>query len=51
VGVPVKLGAGGVEKIYELKLEPDEKAALDKSAASVEELIDILKKKMAETAH
>jgi len=51
VGVPVKLGAGGVEKIYELRLEPDEKAALDKSAASVQELIDILKKKMAETAH
>src|SRR6201995_3596765 len=25
VGVPVKLGAGGVEKIYELKLQPDEK--------------------------
>src|SRR5579884_3648504 len=39
VGVPVKLGANGVEKIYELKLQPDEKAALDKSAASVRELI------------
>ena len=51
VGVPVKLGEGGVEKIYELRLEPEEKAALDKSAASVQELIDILKKKMAETAH
>jgi len=50
VGVPVKLGAGGVEKIYELKLEPEEKAALDKSAASVQELIDVLKKKMAGTA-
>ena len=48
VGVPVKLGAGGVERIFELKLEPDEKAALDKSAASVQELIDILKKKIAE---
>jgi malate dehydrogenase len=50
VGVPVKLGAGGVEQIFELKLLADEKAALDKSAASVQELIDILKKKMAETA-
>jgi malate dehydrogenase len=50
VGVPVKLGSSGVEKIYELKLEPGEKAALDKSAASVHELVDILKKKMAETA-
>jgi malate dehydrogenase len=47
VGVPVKLGAGGVEKIYELKLQPDEKAALDKSAASVRELIDIIKSKMS----
>jgi malate dehydrogenase len=50
VGVPVKLGAGGVEKIYELKLEPEEKTALDKSAASVQEIVDILKKKMAEAA-
>jgi malate dehydrogenase len=48
VGVPVKLGAGGVEKIYELKLEPEEKAALDKSAASVKELIEILQKKMVQ---
>jgi malate dehydrogenase len=48
VGVPVKLGARGVEKIYELKLEPEEKAALDKSAASVKELIEILQKKMAQ---
>jgi malate dehydrogenase len=48
VGVPVKLGASGVEKIYELKLEPEEKAALDKSAASVKELIEILQKKMAQ---
>jgi malate dehydrogenase len=50
VGVPVKLGAKGVEKIYELQLLPEEKAALDKSAAAVRELIDILKKKMAEAA-
>ena len=47
VGVPVKLGAKGVEKIYELKLEADEKAALDKSAAAVQELVDVLKRKMA----
>src|SRR5271170_135904 len=40
VGVPVKLGAGGIEKIYEIKLLPDEQAALAKSAASVQELID-----------
>jgi malate dehydrogenase len=46
VGVPVKLGANGIEKIYEIKLEPEEKAMLDKSAAAVRELIDILKQKI-----
>jgi malate dehydrogenase len=47
VGVPVRLGAAGIEKIYEVKLSGTEPAMLAKSAASVEELIDILKKKMA----
>jgi malate dehydrogenase len=47
VGVPVKLGAKGVEKIYEVKLTPEEKAMLDKSAKAVEELITVLKKKQA----
>jgi malate dehydrogenase len=42
VGVPVKLGAKGVEQIIEIKLTPDEKAALDKSAASVRELVNVL---------
>jgi malate dehydrogenase len=45
VGVPVKLGAKGIEKIYEIKLSADEKAALDKSAAAVEELVSVLKQK------
>jgi malate dehydrogenase len=45
VGVPVKLGAGGIEKVYEVALEPGEKAQLDKSAAAVQELIDVLKQK------
>ncbi len=45
VGVPVKLGAKGVEKIYEVQLTDDEKAMLKKSAASVEELVAILKTK------
>jgi malate dehydrogenase len=45
VGVPVKLGAGGVEKIYEVKLTAEEQAELNKSAASVKELIDVLKQK------
>ncbi len=43
VGVPVKLGAHGIEKIYEIKLTAHEAAALKKSAAAVEELIDVLK--------
>ncbi|HPT24998.1 MAG TPA: malate dehydrogenase [Bryobacteraceae bacterium] len=45
VGVPVKLGAGGVEKVYELSLNSTEKAQLDKSGAAVRELIDVLKEK------
>ena len=42
MGVPVKLGARGVEQIIEIKLTPQEKAALDKSAASVRELVSVL---------
>ena len=45
VGVPVKLGAGGIEKIYEIKLTAEEQAMLKKSADSVQELVDVLKKK------
>ncbi|MBZ5584548.1 MAG: malate dehydrogenase [Acidobacteriia bacterium] len=47
VGVPVKLGARGIEKIYEVKLEPAEQAMLKKSADSVQELINVLKQKQA----
>ncbi len=43
IGVPVKLGAGGVEQIIEIKLTDDENTALAKSAAAVQELKDILK--------
>ena len=46
VGVPVKLGAKGIEKIYEIKLQGDEQAALHKSAAAVQELVDVIKTKM-----
>ena len=42
MGVPVKLGARGVEQIIELKLTEDERAALHKSAASIRELIEAL---------
>jgi malate dehydrogenase len=44
-GVPVKLGSNGIEKVYELALTDSEKAALDRSAAAVQELIDVLKEK------
>ncbi|MBZ5673299.1 MAG: malate dehydrogenase [Acidobacteriia bacterium] len=46
VGVPVKLGAKGVEQIYQIKLTEEEKGMLAKSAASVQELVDILKTKV-----
>jgi malate dehydrogenase len=42
VGVPCKLGKDGVEQIIEISLTNDERAALQKSAGSVQELIDIL---------
>ncbi len=45
VGVPVKLGRSGIEKIYEIKLEAAERAALDKSADAVRELVEVLKQK------
>jgi malate dehydrogenase len=43
VGVPVKLGRKGVEQIIEIKLQKDEQAAFDKSAAAVRELVEKLK--------
>ena len=43
VGVPVKLGARGVEQIIQITLTPDEEAALKKSAAAVQELVDVIK--------
>jgi malate dehydrogenase len=45
VGVPVKLGALGIEQIYQIKLTDEETALLHKSAASVQELVDVLKSK------
>jgi malate dehydrogenase len=47
VGVPVKLGAAGIEKIYEINLAADERAMLDKSIAAVKELVEVLDKKMS----
>jgi malate dehydrogenase len=43
VGVPVKLGARGVEGIIEIRLTDSEKAALQKSAGAVKELVDVIK--------
>jgi malate dehydrogenase len=40
MGVPVKLGRNGVEQIVEVSLTNEERAALQKSAASVQELVD-----------
>jgi malate dehydrogenase len=42
VGVPVKLAAKGIEKIIQVKLTPEEQAQLEKSAASVRELVAII---------
>jgi malate dehydrogenase len=42
VGVPVKLGARGLEKIIQIKLTPEEDAAFKKSAAAVKELVDVI---------
>ncbi|HEY7209774.1 MAG TPA: malate dehydrogenase [Bryobacteraceae bacterium] len=44
VGVPVKLGNAGIEKIYEIKLDAAEQAALKKSADAVEELVAVLQR-------
>jgi len=42
VGVPCKLGAKGLEQIIQIKLTPDEQAALQKSADSVKELVGVI---------
>jgi malate dehydrogenase len=50
VGVPVVIGAGGVERIVEIQLDSDEKAAFDQSVEAVKGLIDIAKKMRAAAA-
>ena len=42
VGVPVKLGAAGIEQVIEISLTLEERAALQRSAAAVKELVDIV---------
>ena len=48
VGVPVKLGAGGMEQVMEIQLTDDEKAALQGSADSVKELVEVMNKARAD---
>ena len=43
MGVPVVLGAGGVEEIVQLRLSADEKKMLRNSAAAVREVVGVLK--------
>jgi malate dehydrogenase len=40
VGVPVKLGANGVEQVIEISLLPEEKAAFEKSVQAVKGLVE-----------
>ncbi len=42
VGVPVKLGAGGVEEVIELDLTDEERADLENSANDVREMVEVL---------
>jgi malate dehydrogenase len=42
VGVPVVLGAGGMERVFEIELTADEQAAFDRSAGAVKELVEVL---------
>ena len=46
VGVPVKLGAMGIEQIYQIKLSEEEQALLNKSADAVKELVAVIRSKM-----
>lgn len=43
LGVPVKLGRGGLEEIFQINLTTDEKSDLQRSASAVQELVDVLR--------
>lgn len=49
VGVPVKLGSAGVEQVMQIGLTEDERTALQSSAASVQELVDVMRKSKEES--
>ena len=42
IGVPVKLGTGGIEEIVELDLSDDEREALERSADAVRDVVGVL---------
>ena len=50
VGVPVKVGAGGMEEVIQIGLTDSEKASLNRSAASVKELVEVMNQARAEQA-
>ncbi len=50
VGVPVKLGGYGVERIFDITLTEQERAALQNSASAVHELVDVMARLRAEVA-
>jgi len=50
IGVPVVIGAKGVEKIVEIKLDAKEKREFNKSVGAVKELVDVVKKMKREAA-
>src|SRR5438477_3086451 len=50
VGVPVQIGTGGVERVLEIELTPDERKALEVSAGHVRELVDAMGRVLASGA-
>ena len=48
VGVPVIIGAGGIEKVVEIEMNADEKAMFDHSVNSVKELVDVTNRMKAQ---
>ena len=44
MGVPTRLGTGGIEEIIQFKLTAEEQAMLQKSASAVQELVNVMSK-------
>ncbi|HJW88197.1 MAG TPA: malate dehydrogenase, partial [Dehalococcoidia bacterium] len=45
LGIPAKLGKDGIEQILEIELTPQEQSALERSAAGVRELVEVMVKR------